>query len=288
MALTPAQTDACLKRLLALPANARCADCPERRPKWASINLGVFVCLRCSGCHRGLGVHVSMVRSVTLDTWNRADLERLGAVGNGRGNAEWMALAPPGLALPTRDATMEELKAFVTRKYARKEWYAPALPPREPAAVSGAGGFSGSDPFANGAVALAAAGPAGFAADPFGAEPFDGSSPPPTRPVSARTGGALSPPALEDPFGGASPAAAPTLSATAAFSSADPFGEAAAATGNAPPAWTVSPPRLPLTTAGAFPRRIIPVAFRVREPLGLGLAARASFAPSGGNFTTCS
>jgi hypothetical protein len=38
-------------------------------PRWASWNLGIFVCIRCAGIHRNLGVHISKVKSVNLDSW---------------------------------------------------------------------------------------------------------------------------------------------------------------------------------------------------------------------------
>lgn len=38
-------------------------------PRWASWNLGIFLCIRCAGIHRNLGVHISRVKSVNLDTW---------------------------------------------------------------------------------------------------------------------------------------------------------------------------------------------------------------------------
>jgi hypothetical protein len=47
--------------------NQRCADCGESSPTWASINLGILMCIQCSGAHRNLGVQYSQVRSLTLD-----------------------------------------------------------------------------------------------------------------------------------------------------------------------------------------------------------------------------
>uniref|UniRef100_A0A8D0A1Z3 Arf-GAP with coiled-coil, ANK repeat and PH domain-containing protein n=1 Tax=Sander lucioperca TaxID=283035 RepID=A0A8D0A1Z3_SANLU len=62
--------------------NQRCCDCGEEEPRWASINLGVTVCIECSGIHRSLGVHLSKVRSLTLDSWEAEQLKLLCVLGN--------------------------------------------------------------------------------------------------------------------------------------------------------------------------------------------------------------
>ena len=62
---------------LDIPGNRKCADCSSKSPKWASINLGIMLCIECSGIHRSLGVHISKVRSVTLDDWE-PEIQKVG------------------------------------------------------------------------------------------------------------------------------------------------------------------------------------------------------------------
>jgi hypothetical protein len=45
---------AMLKQLWSQPSNAKCADCGAPS-SWASVSIGVFICIRCAGLHRGLG-----------------------------------------------------------------------------------------------------------------------------------------------------------------------------------------------------------------------------------------
>uniref|UniRef100_A0A668AM61 Arf-GAP with coiled-coil, ANK repeat and PH domain-containing protein n=1 Tax=Myripristis murdjan TaxID=586833 RepID=A0A668AM61_9TELE len=75
--------ESALQRVLAIPGNACCCDCGQPDPRWASINLGITLCIQCSGIHRSLGVHFSKVRSLTLDTWEPELLKLMCELGNG-------------------------------------------------------------------------------------------------------------------------------------------------------------------------------------------------------------
>ncbi|CAB1324707.1 unnamed protein product, partial [Coregonus sp. 'balchen'] len=48
-----------LQRVMVIGGNACCCDCGQPDPRWASINLGITLCIQCSGIHRSLGVHFS-------------------------------------------------------------------------------------------------------------------------------------------------------------------------------------------------------------------------------------
>ena len=55
------EEEAALPVVREVAGNGACADCGAPAPTWASINLGVTLCLACAGVHRRLGTHLSKV-----------------------------------------------------------------------------------------------------------------------------------------------------------------------------------------------------------------------------------
>lgn len=71
-------------QIIKTEGNEKCVDCGADSPDWASLGFSILICLECAGQHRALGVHISLVRSLTMDTWNAASLQKLAAGGNKR------------------------------------------------------------------------------------------------------------------------------------------------------------------------------------------------------------
>ncbi|EJW05230.1 hypothetical protein EDEG_00695 [Edhazardia aedis USNM 41457] len=65
-------------------SNTNCVDCNASNPQWASISYGTFICLECAGAHRGYGVQISRVRSVSMDNWTEEMYQIMEKGGNQR------------------------------------------------------------------------------------------------------------------------------------------------------------------------------------------------------------
>jgi len=113
--------------------NKYCVDCDSKGPRWASWNLGIFLCIRCAGIHRNLGVHISKVKSVNLDSWTPQQVSSMQQMGNSRARSVYEANLPEDFRRPQTDSAVE---AFVRQKYEKKKFllsnWEPSKPPEIP------------------------------------------------------------------------------------------------------------------------------------------------------------
>uniref|UniRef100_A0A7I4YP94 Arf-GAP domain-containing protein n=1 Tax=Haemonchus contortus TaxID=6289 RepID=A0A7I4YP94_HAECO len=99
--------------------NKYCADCQAKTPRWAAWNLGVFICIRCAGIHRNLGVHISKVRSVNLDTWTPEQVQSMRVMGNEKARKVYEHSLPDHFRRSMADHQMEQ---FIRAKYEQKRY----------------------------------------------------------------------------------------------------------------------------------------------------------------------
>ena len=112
------------------PSNKACADCgSEIKVDWVSINLGIIICIECSGIHRSLGTHITKVRSLTLDVTSFTPdiVEILLKIGNRLSNSIWEARLDQSLK-PGPMSTREQRLHFITSKYTDRAFVAPISP----------------------------------------------------------------------------------------------------------------------------------------------------------------
>ncbi|XP_042411288.1 probable ADP-ribosylation factor GTPase-activating protein AGD11 isoform X3 [Zingiber officinale] len=96
------------------PGNRYCADCNCPDPKWVSLNLGVFICIKCSGVHRSLGVHISKILSAKLDDWTDEQVDFIiEAGGNATVNMRYEAFLPENIRKLRPDSSIEERSDFI-------------------------------------------------------------------------------------------------------------------------------------------------------------------------------
>uniref|UniRef100_A0A8C5BZI1 ArfGAP with SH3 domain, ankyrin repeat and PH domain 2b n=1 Tax=Gadus morhua TaxID=8049 RepID=A0A8C5BZI1_GADMO len=116
--IVQALTKAIVVEVKRMSGNDCCCDCGAPSPTWLSTNLGVLICIECSGIHREMGVHYSRIQSLDLDLLGTSELLLAKNVGNANFNdimeTELSAL---DVTKPNPSSDMQTRKDYITAKY---------------------------------------------------------------------------------------------------------------------------------------------------------------------------
>ena len=111
-----------LTAILNKPSNKVCADCDAKNPRWVSLSLGVLVCIRCCGHHRNLGVHISKMKSVTLDKWLPEWFLIFETLNNEEVNKYWEDRKPGHIRKPMEGTSNPDVERYIRDKYQFRQW----------------------------------------------------------------------------------------------------------------------------------------------------------------------
>ncbi|XP_067164060.1 arf-GAP with SH3 domain, ANK repeat and PH domain-containing protein 1-like [Apteryx mantelli] len=115
-------TRAIIEEVKCVPGNRECCDCSAPDPTWLSINLGILICIECSGIHREMGVHLSRIQSLSLDKLATSELLLARNIGNSGFNIIMEVNIPSSSTKPTEHSDMAFRKNFIISKYVEKKY----------------------------------------------------------------------------------------------------------------------------------------------------------------------
>jgi len=111
-----------ITQIYRVPGNKQCADCGRPEPRWASFSLGIVLCIDCSGIHRSMGVHISKVRSLTLDQWEPEIIQVMTKLGNERVNEIYLSNYHGNQPTISPTCTNEQRREFIRCKYKERKY----------------------------------------------------------------------------------------------------------------------------------------------------------------------
>ena len=64
--------------------NKKCFDCENEPARWISLNNGIYLCHECSEEHKNFEIGTNIIKSISLEQWNKNQLKIMKIGGNKR------------------------------------------------------------------------------------------------------------------------------------------------------------------------------------------------------------